>query len=301
MSHYFDQKTSFMEPKVTQHGNSMVMTNVVKPTKTKYINIDTRFTDEYTYNKVFNLTESYTITLPERINEVKSIKAISVEIPMSFYNISASAGNSFLKVVKNGTDKMLVIPDGNYTMDTLVTTLDGLTDANLALTNVNGNAKFVASGAAIELDFDTDICGNFHKYNFRSKLGWLLGFRDASYNLAVTPSLVSESMINVYPFRYLYLVVDEFNNGFPNSFVSPLYQNIMNKKILARICLDLTHYPFGTVLRGNESLGVVFSDTRTYSGNIDIHRLKVQLVNEWGNPVNLNGLDFSFLLEVEYD
>ena len=33
-----DNKELFMGPKTTQYGSHMVMTDVVKPTKTKYIN-----------------------------------------------------------------------------------------------------------------------------------------------------------------------------------------------------------------------------------------------------------------------
>ena len=37
---YFDNKTAFLEPTVTQYGSRMVMTNVTKPKKIKYINGD---------------------------------------------------------------------------------------------------------------------------------------------------------------------------------------------------------------------------------------------------------------------
>ena len=50
MSNYFDNKDNFLEPNVTQYGSHMVMTNVHKSSKTKYINIDTRFSDEYNYH-----------------------------------------------------------------------------------------------------------------------------------------------------------------------------------------------------------------------------------------------------------
>ena len=108
-------------------------------------------------------------------------------------------------------------------------------------------------------------------------------------------------MVNTQTVRYLYLVVDEYNNSFPNTFLCPQNQYLMNKKVLARISVDPQIHPFGTVLTGNEANGVLISDQRTYSGKIDIQRLNIQLVNEWGMPVNLNGLDFSFVLEIEYE
>ena len=48
MSKYFDSKDlTFMEPQVKQHGQHVIMTNVHPETKTKYVNIDTRFQEEY--------------------------------------------------------------------------------------------------------------------------------------------------------------------------------------------------------------------------------------------------------------
>ena len=47
MSNYFENRDLFLEPKVNQYGSHMVMTNVHKQNKTKYINIDTTFRDEY--------------------------------------------------------------------------------------------------------------------------------------------------------------------------------------------------------------------------------------------------------------
>jgi hypothetical protein len=139
------------------------------------------------------------------------------------------------------------------------------------------------------------------------RLGWLLGFRATTLaQLSVTVAntsgtVTAPAMMDLNGPRYLYLVVDEYNNSFPNTFLCPQNQYLMNKKVLARISVDPQIHPFGTVLTGNEANGVLISDQRTYSGKIDIQRLNIQLVNEWGMPVNLNGLDFSFVLEIEYE
>ena len=294
---------NFLEPQVNQYGNSMVMSPVYKAPKTKFLNIDTRFTDEYVYPAHhFNTISNYILTLPERINDVRSIKVRNVEVPMSFYNISATLGNSFFKIVHGGIGTMVVLPDGNYTPSTLATTLPTYTSSLLTTvtTSTNGYLGITANGN-YEMDFNTDICGNPDKYNFRSKMGWLLGFRDPSNSLVNNTAVVPPSMVNTQTVRYLYLVVDEYNNSFPNTFLCPQNQYLMNKKVLARISVDPQIHPFGTVLTGNEANGVLISDQRTYSGKIDIQRLNIQLVNEWGIPVNLNGLDFSFVLEIEYE
>ena len=103
MSSYFDNKELFTGPKTTQYGSHMVMTNVAKTSKTKYVNIDTKFRDEYNSN----VTSDYNITLPERITDVRSISVTNVEIPMTFFNISENLGNNAMKVGPTA----VVVPD----------------------------------------------------------------------------------------------------------------------------------------------------------------------------------------------
>jgi len=305
----------FLEPQVQQYGSSMVMTGVQKPTKKRIMNVDTRFTDEYIYPKGnFNGVEQYIFTLPQRLTDVRAMRVRSVEIPVSFSAFSAAMGNSAFAYKRMDTkvSSVCVLPDGNYASTTdLVTAVNTQLYAapsgggNLELfANPAGNLYFVNNATTYDyiLNFAVDVCGNDDKYQFRSKLGWAMGFRDASYGVVRNhaASVTAESAPNFNTVRYLYLVVDEFSSSFPNSFLAPLDQYMLNKKILARICV-LGSSPYGTVLSGNEANGVLVSDVRTYQGKIDIQKLSVQLVNEWGVPVNLQGLDFSFALEIEHE
>ena len=131
----------------------------------------------------------------------------------------------------------------------------------------------------------------------------MLGYRDQSYNIAsTTVNTSSQSFLDLSNPRYLYLVVDEFNNCVQNTFISPVNGSLINKKILARISVDTQLYPFGSVLHNYENFGSMISDKRNYSGGkIDIQKLNVQLVNEYGRVIDLNGLDFSFLIEMEIE
>ena len=322
MSSYFDNKDLFLQPKVSQYGNHMVMTNVTKPTKKKYWNIDTRFHDDYDHysqTTVGKNITSYTCTLSQPINDVKSIKVNNVELPISFYNISANLGNNVMQI--NST--LIKIPDGYYSISTLKTAVNSV--LNTSVPNVafdisnNGNpyASFKNStGSAITINFAVKpsntcaaitntgtgtVTADFDKFHVKSKLGWLLGFRNISYSLANGATSVSESVIDMNTPRYLYLVLDEFINGNPNSFISQLPTSIVNKNILTKICIDYSHYDFGKIMTANEYNGLLLSDTRTYIGKVNLQKLKVQLVNEYGTAIHLNGMDFSFCLEIEYE
>ncbi len=281
-----------MEPKTQQYGNHMIMTNVHKQSKVKFINIDTKFRDDYDYIQPAN----FQVVLPERVNDVHSLRVTNIEIPMSFYNISANLGNNYFKLVNGVNTEMITIDDNNYTAATLASEINTkLAGKGLTFTiNANGRTTVTAS-ANRTLVFDVDKTGNSDKFNFKQKLGWLLGFRKTTYLVSV--STTAECTLDLYGTRYLYLAIDEFNKGNQNSFVTPLSSSLINKNIIARIALDLSTYSYGSMLPATYYNGLLTTDTRSYTGKIDLQKINVQLLNESGIPMMLNGQDFSFCLE----
>ena len=305
MSKYDDGKSLFLSPKVTQYDGHMVMSNVSKPTKIKYVSIDTSFRDELSaYDS--NAVAACTVTLPERITEVKSIKVRNAEIPMSMYNISAAIGNNCFQTVIGGNPTMVVIPDGQYTMTDLAVEIDNnnnLTGLDFKVSEASSNkyAFNTTTGSVTAIiNFAVSANGAPDSYNFKRKLGWILGFRNPTYNITTSPT-TSEGLPNLSGARYLYLVLDEFTRGNQNSFIAALPSSLVRKPILARISINNTTYPFGTILPANNYNGYLLTDKREYTGRVDLQKLSIQLVDEIGEPVSLNGLDFSFCLEVEHE
>jgi hypothetical protein len=328
MSEYYSKNELFVEPTTTQYGSHMVMSNVFKPNKKKYINIDTKFRDEYNYQS----TTNYNLTLPERVTDVKNMTIAAVELPILYYNISSSLGNNSFQVIDNVPNArdvhLIVVPDGQYTASTLVSTINGILSSLVIFSGntspndgdlqciLNGNhVQFYTNAASFTIDFTVNDQSMKDNYNFRYKLGWLLGFRKPSYNInfAYTdnpqagtgpdgqPLTQSESTIDLNGPRYLYLAIEEFGKGNQKSFLSPIATGFINKNIIARISLDKTVYPYGAILPANKSNGYLLSDTRSYTGKIDLMKLNVQLLSEIGNPISLNDYDFSFCIEVEHE
>ena len=298
MSSYFDNKELFSGPKTNQYGSHMVMTNVMKQSKKKYVNIDTKFRDEYNINVVTDCN----ITLPERITDVHSISVTNAEIPMTFFNISENLGNNAMKV----DSTIIVIPDGEYTLTTLVAALNaGKTALTIMFAVDTSGNKITISSTSGEhtIDFGVDSIGGFAKYNFKSRLGWIMGFRRQTYTIksAGTISMTSEFLVDLSGPRYLYLVIDEFTgNGNQKSFISPLPSSVINKNIIARIPINKQFYSFMSILPASIANGML-SDTRSYTGKVDIQKLNVQLVNENGIAMDLNGADFSVCLRVVHE
>lgn len=298
MTDYYSKGDLFMEPKIQQYGNHMVMTNVHKSTKIKHISIDTKFRDDYDYTQPANLQ----VVLPERVSDVHSISVTNMEIPMTFYNFSENLGNTYFKITNGANTEIIKIDDNNYDATSLQTEIQAKLDASthgtgLTVTINNMGKTIISATSAITINFNVDKNGNSDKFNFKYKLGWLLGFRQTTYDIVSGTNTNSECTLDLTGPRYLYLAIDEFNKGNQNSFVSPLSSSLINKNIIARISLDKSHYGYGSILPANAYNGLLATDKRCYTGKVDLQKLQIQLLNETGIPMNLNGYDFSFCLE----
>lgn len=322
----------FSTAQVNQYGNHMVMTNVSKPTKVKYLNIDTANCDEYLAAQTIPTSEEYgnatfTITLPERINSVKTMSVCSLEIPMTAtvtYNISSALGNNYFKLSEDfGEDGyneyMVIVPDGNYTFSTLLQAINDITPKPegiyVRFENSNNRTHIYMPGTInyYNIYFNVNADGTEDKYNFKNKLGWILGFRNTSYrinpssyeafsnNNYVGQGIYSENQFSIVNTgnKNFYLAIEEFTKGTQNSFQQLLHSSITNKDLIAKIGCNNTAN--GDILYANLLNGLLLTDTRNYNGRVDLQRLCVKLLDDKGNPVKLNGANFSFTLKVEHD
>jgi hypothetical protein len=91
--------------------------------------------------------------------------------------------------------------------------------------------------------------------------------------------------------RYLFLVVDDYNNNVNQNFYSAFNSSVLNKNILARISLQETTF---NVLK----LDGLTTTPREYFGPVNITGMNIQLLDEYGRIINLNNMDFSFCLNL---
>lgn len=338
MSNYFDNKELFMTPQVNQYGNHMVMTNVSKETKTKYINFDTKYSDdlftEHSFNNGQNTQNTsgnygnFNFTLPDRITGVKSIYVENVDFPILNYNVLADIGNNYFQVIKNGISTIIKVPDGNYNQITLIDKLQTLlsintVDISVSINNVDitNDNKYInlkgVDGSTYIVNFAVDEFGNFDKYNFKSKLGWLLGFRNQSYTFnGGKDGIYATSKISFSYSKYYYLAIDEFSTNFQNSFMSALPFSQINKYIICKINVNVVNsyminnsiltdsssdIQYNYHIPSNHFNGYLVSGMRTYNGKIDLQKLNVKIIDDSGKIVNLQGQDVSFCLKIEYE
>ena len=277
------------------------------------INIDTRFRENYYTSNASN----FHVNLPIRLTQVVSLQLSAMEIPTTFYVISKVFGNNFFVLEISGTEPeplIVTIPDGNYDYlalqyyinNYLTTVATGAYQNINCLVDINtpggagptgGSGKMIfgsTSGTqAFSINFLVDRYGNEDRQTpLPLKLGWLMGYREGYYENAYT--YPSEGVVNLIGPRYIYLVVDDFNNNVNDGFYGAFTSSILNKNILARISLQGS--VFNVLSQNNFNL---LTTPRQYFGPVDIQKLQVQLLDEYGRILDLNNMDYSFCLSFQ--
>jgi hypothetical protein len=284
---------------------------VINPLKKKIIkknlNIDTRFRNNYYSSPSTN----FNINLPILMNNVLSMQLSSLELPTTYYVISKQFGNNFFSIKINDISKVITISDGNYDNQGIV---NAINNALLNLgdnfqyvyffinindtSNINGSKQMmvglkdtVSDNFDFELNFQADRFGvDDRNTPLPLKFGWILGFRNGIY--VNNQNYVSEGIVDLSGPKYIFLVVDDFNNNVNNGFYSAFNSSLLNKNILARISLkSLSSFSIF-----NENNYNIVTTPSEYFGPVNIQTLNIQLLDEYGRVIELNNMDYSFSL-----
>ena len=93
--------------------------------------------------------------------------------------------------------------------------------------------------------------------------------------------------------EYIFMEVDDNQKNINNNFMGAFNSSVLNNNILARLgrgnSPDKSFIPSGTTGRL----------TRRYFGPVNINKLRIRLLDEFGRVVPMNNMDYSFLLKFE--
>ena len=257
--------------------------------RTIVMNIDSKYRTNF-YN---SSGSDFLVNLNYPLTKVTSMKLANVQIPNSWHNISSIYKNNY--IILDGFK--FIIPDGSYTnvsLPRIFRTIKPVAhpdpnylfsddylveiDKNNARTTIK---KTTTGNITVNLvDDDSDP---------RDSLGWLLGFRQPSYSGA--NSFKGLSTFNAAPFRYIYLMVNDFNINGAELIVGNLETSFISGNFLGVIRINSANY------------GVINTDsyetqTRRYSKPVSINKLHIKLMDPEGNTINLNQMETSFSLEL---
>ena len=145
--------------------------------------------------------------------------------------------------------------------------------------------SLIFSGKEFDKDFDKNR-------PITKELGWTLGFRYGRYH-NIEKAIISETPYDQLRFKYVFFSLEDFQYNRTDAHTVFLMENSIDKDILGKIYLE------------NERFYITMADDyskscqkkREYFSPVDISRVKIKILDEYGNIVNLNNMDFSFALE----
>ncbi len=246
-------------------------------------NIDSKFRNTTSYpssnNFVFNKMDgvnpdglTYTVE-PFNEKNVIEMKISSLELPNTIYYIQSTKGNNIIEL--NGVN--VVVPDGSYSKAELTSYLQtNMAGVNITISSTTNKVTIVNNGGG-PITFPASGTSYL-------SLGEVLGYlstdtiNNAGATLTGTNTMVDPQI------KYFFLKIND-------------YGNIINKnrRYVSKIVTD-SQSRFDDI--NQETFIKIIGNNIKFEQPVDIPKLQISLEDEFGNLVSLNGVDWSFSLEV---
>lgn len=305
----------------TRIGENYNANNVINPNdlRRRLLNVDSRFRTNLG-DKVSN----FSYRLEHTYRNVIRLRVASVEIPNTFYTFSAAKKNTSFKVATRDIDNIarqitVSINDGNYTASELVALLQNefntkfrdpygifisvslnANSAKITFTHNGLSAYPVVSPLTIPTVSANPIIFNFGTTEYYTErndnfgLGYNLGFRQRCYTLTTPTStvpfstyvLTAEAIIDVVGDTYMFLAINDLHTV-EHKTNEKYFQHLA--KIIIREDKNAIIYDDGSTLLSNEII---------FPSPVDLSVLNIQLLDAYGDLIELNGAHFAITLEI---
>jgi hypothetical protein len=125
--------------------------------------------------------------------------------------------------------------------------------------------------------------------------------RDNTYNKYSINSIYKAYLESDYPYgkyqhEYLFLEINDYQNNFTTNSVISLVcnDNYVSNNIIAVIPVTGNA---NTIVYNSSSDGI--NKSREYFGPINLNKLSIRMLNQYGEPIDLNGYDYFTILEIQ--
>lgn len=269
--------------------------NILNPedVQIRIISIDSRFRNRETSPLSTNFDYTFNTGFNTILRNIIKIRVASVEIPNMWYNFSETLGNTKIKIKSDGIIKTIKIVDGIYTSEDLINSI--CTEMKIAFDNslhITFNMITLRTTICYSKPFEIDFGQGIY---IDSTLGYKLGFRNIKYTSVQSSDIYtisSEASIDVIGNAYLLLGAGNLYTV--EQRVTTTKGGINNIKCLAKI---IVREEKGSVIYDDGS-SLISNNIVPYTPIPDIQGINIKLMNCYGGVVDLNGLDFSFTLEI---
>jgi hypothetical protein len=201
------------------------------------------------------------------------------------------------------------IGEGTGLTEIGVLTPENMTSSTIKTFELNFNGPFIPD-QLISQNYTNTIINKMpvdefyylkNTIDYKQLFGWILGFRKPLYTVPIRSSSIdnaaiyytSESIIDLSGPKYLFLIVNDFNNSVNVNFLTLSENGMLPDNIIARI--SQKGQLFSIQSQNDFS---IYAEPRYYYGPVKINKLNIQLIDEYGRPVDLHNKDFSFTLRL---
>jgi hypothetical protein len=236
----------------------------------------------------------------------------TIEIPSGNYSpieFQDLMNNLFTNILPSGGPDFLTLRINESTGGVIIRAND-INDSDLGTSPVpfdtNPTNNYLSPNFRFILNFDVR---NIPQRPLYYNAGWSMGFRKSTYELVNTNILIdnfntippityytfleSESYYGSSILTYVYLEIDDFNRNNNGTVISPYNQVACSSDVIAKIPLTSGS---NTIII-NTSNDNIFKE-RNYFGPINIEKLRVRLLDKYGEVININNNNYSISLEV---
>lgn len=250
------------------------------------INIDSRFRSNPTMSNPSNFY--YRLHAP--VKNILRIRVTSVEFPSKYTFFTAQRMNVVLRIIYNKPAPqtyVITIPDGNYTPEEMTITINGILAANIPWLSLSFNAADQSFTFAGDQYFAIDSTYESFYRMTDYGLGYYLGFSRKCH--LASPSATDPTVWEVSSTFCADLTGDYYVFLKVNDFESVSHQTEdQTFTALAKIILHgPNHHGYD-----DHTKEVVFPNPQ------DLTKFHIQILDAYGNLIDLCGKHFSFSLEV---
>ncbi len=257
-------------------------------------------------SQIFTTNYQFTINIPDGNYLDSTFVAICNNIFLN--QLVDDFGN------KTSALQFLTVSVNSISTSTIIRANNALMDATTSYTPpcpYDPNNKFYSPNFSFTVNFN--VAPEQHRPVYKN-LGWMLGFRELSYtvnasnvcinyidtNMGVVlyeGYLKSESSFGSNISNYTFLEIDDYHNNFPTDTIistNNATSSYLGKNIIARITLTS-----GTNTTVNDNAGDRIFKKREYFGPVKIEKMRIRLLNRFGEVIDLNQNDYSIVLELK--
>jgi hypothetical protein len=257
-----------MSRKYQIHVDTTSQTAFASPTNTLYV--------ETVYKTRFNPFQC-TVVLGQPIRRITSFALKCAEIPIGFYNIRAPYNSLTLNVASVVTT--YTVPPGNYGLDTLLSSINGLVGSGVGQFSKNTSTNRVVFTSAVGSQVILPIT--------QRTLGYFLGFINGQTCTGVNQTITAQNSYMINFDTYINIYIENLRGSSMQPMVPVTF------KVPITVANGSIEY-YVEAARFKQKI-------LTYDPDMRIDRLNIIVYDRYGNIIDNNGIDWSFTLEMLAD